>query len=431
MIDRVLRLVTGQGRPARNGLWLGVMAAAQIFISEEALVDTAVTAVLILAVLALCRPREILSRVRPAATGLAAAAGAGLVLSGRAMWVQFHGVTARSAAATVIINYHGRLTSLGTLPEAFINPSQGVVLHTRGTGAIANNYPQPLPEYLAYLGIPLIIVLLFAIVYFWQHLPVRVAGLTCVLLEWLGMGGRPLQPHVTLPPFLLPWALLQHVPVIDGMVPDRLCILADGATAAVLAFSLDLARSGRYAPFANWRHGAAAATGIAAFALVPLLPAPYAPVSVDPVPAGWTATFAALHLAPDSRVLLAPYPYSGTTQVMRWQAVTGEPVTMIGGDFIAPNEPGRLGRAGRSGMTATSYYLNYLYWHEYSMPEPSTEQIQADLAIWRPAAVVAVATPASQLGQFLILLFGRPTTRIGSVLGWRLPPSAELAGGSS
>ena len=431
MIDRVLRLVIGQGRPVRNGLWLGVLAAAQIFISEEALVDTAIATVLLVAVPALCRPREVLPRVRPGVTGLAAAAGAGLLLSARALWVQFHGVTAKGAAATVIISYHGQLTSLGTLPGAFIVPSEGVLLHTHSLGVIANNYAQPLPEYLAYLGIPLIIVLMFAIVYFWRHLPIRIAGLTCVLLEWLAMGGKPLQPHVTLPPFLLPWGLLQHVPVIDGMVPDRLCILADGAAAAVLAFSLDLARSGKYAPFASWRHGAAVATGIAAIALLPLVPAPYAPVSVSPAPAGWTATFTALHLTPDSRVLLAPYPYSGTSQVMRWQAVTGEPATMIGGDFIAPNEPGRLGRAGRSGMTPTSYYIDYLYWRDYSMPEPSSAQIQADLATWRPAAVVAVTTPTSRLGKFLIRLFGQPTTRIDSVLGWRLRPGAELASGSS
>jgi hypothetical protein len=122
-------------------------------------------------------------------------------------------------------------------------------------------------------------------------------------------------------------------------------------------------------------------------------------------------------------VLLAPYPYSGTSGVMRWQADTGEPASMIGGDFIAPNQPGRLGRAGRSGMTPTSYYINYLYAGGQPEPKPSQAQIEADLATWDPAAVVAVTGPTSRLGQFLIQLFGRPTTRIGSVLGWRLAPS--------
>ena len=424
MIDRVLRLATGQGRPVRNGIWLGLMAAAQIFISEEALIDAVIAAVLLLIVLAVSRPREVRPAVRPTAIGLATAAVVGLVLSSRGLWVQFHGVAAKGAAATTVISYHGRLTSLGTLPIAFVDPSEGVVLHTPAMGHLANNYPQPLPEYLAYLGVPLIIVLLFAIVRFWSHLPVRVAGITFLLLEWLGMGARPLQPTVTLPSFLLPWSLVEHLPVVSGMVPDRLAILADACAAAVLAFSLDLVRSRRSAPFSRWRAGGAIATGIAVFALLPLVPAPYAPAPAAPLPAGYAATFTALHLAPGARVLLAPYPYSGTTEVMRWQADTGQPASMIGGDFIAPNQPGRQGRAGRSGMTPTSYYIDYLYNGDYDAPHPSQARIQADLASWDPGAVVAVTQPTSSLGQFLIRLFGQPTTHIGSVLGWRLKPGA-------
>ena len=309
------------------------------------------------------------ARVRPAVIGLATAAGVTLVLGARGLWVQFHGIATKNAAATVIISYHGKMTNLGTLPSAFVNPSTSELLHTHGTGVSANNYPQPLPEYLAYLGVPLIILLLVAIVYFWRHLAIRVAGITCILLEWLAMGSKPIQPNiVTLPSFLLPWHLVDHLPVVSGMVPDRLCILADAAAAVVLAFSLDLARSGKVAPFAKWRHGAAIATGLAVIALLPVVPAPYSTSHVTPLPAGWRATFAALHVSRSDRVLLAPFPYSATSQVMRWQADTGEPATMIGGMFIAPGQPGRQGRAGRSAMTPTSYYIDYLCGRKASRP---------------------------------------------------------------
>jgi hypothetical protein len=421
IIDRVLRLVTGKGSPVRNGLWLGLLVAAQLFISEELLVDAVIATVILLAVLVLSRPRDVLARVRPTLAGLATAAVVALALSARGLWVQFHGLSAKGAAATVIISYHGKLTNLGTLPYAFVNPASSVLLHTHRSGVIANRYPQPLPEYLAYLGIPLIILLLVAIVYFWRHLPIRVAGITCLILEWLGMGSKPIQSGITtLPSFLLPWHFLEHLPVIGGMVPDRLCILADAAAAAVLAFSLDQARSGKVAAFAHWRLGAKIATGLAVLALVPLVPAPYATAPVEPLPAGWQATFTALHLAPSDRVLLAPFPYAATSETMRWQAVSGEPLTMIGGDFIAPGHHGRSGRAGRAGMTPTSYYIDYLYNGAYYTAAPSAGQIHADLTAWKPAAVVAVAGPRSQLGQFLITLFGQPTTRIGQMLGWRL-----------
>jgi hypothetical protein len=423
IVDRVLRIATGQGSTVRNGIWLGLLVAAQLFISEESLVDAVIASLILLVVLALNRPRAVLGRVRPMLAGLAVAAAVAFVLCARALWVQFHAVSAKGAAATVIINYQHVLTNLGTLPYAFVNPASTVLLHTHATGVIANNYPQPMPEYLAYLGVPMIILLLAAIVYFWRHLPIRVLGITSILLEWLGMGSKQLRPDMTtLPGYLLPWRLLEHLPVIGGMVPDRLCILADAGAAAILAFSLDLARSGQVAPFARWRHGAGIATALAVFALLPLVPAPYDVFPATPLPVGWRATFAALHLAPTDRVLLAPFPYSGTSPTMRWQADTGEPATMIGGDFLAPDVSGRNSRAGRSAMTPTTYYINYLFdeAQQPAAPEPSAAQVRADLASWKPAAVVAVAWPRSPLGRYLIGLFGQPTTRHGRVLGWRL-----------
>jgi hypothetical protein len=431
IVDRVLRLVTNRGTARRNGIWLGVLVAGQLFISEEGLVDTVIATVVLLVVLAACRPREILSRVRPLLAGLVIGGVIAVILCARGLWVQFHGVRGGSAAATVIINYQGHQTNLGTLPYAFINPASTVLLHTHATGNIANYYPQPLPEYLAYLGVPLIIVLLAAIVYFWKYLPIRVAGLTCILVEWLAMGGTQIRPGVfTLPGFLLPWSALQHLPLLGGMVPDRLCILADAGAAAVLAFSLDLARSGKVPPFSNWRHGKIIATAIAAIALLPVVPAPYLAVPAEPLPAGWTATFKALHLPSDARVLLAPFPYNATSEVVRWQAETGYPATMIGGDFIAPNQPALLSRAGREAMTPTSYYMDYLYDPQLARQvQPSPAQIQANLAGWKPNAVVAVASPSSPLGQFLIKVFGQPDSHIGQVLGWKFKPGAGYTSG--
>jgi len=423
IVDRVLRLAVGHGSPVRNGIWLGLLVAAQFFISEESLVDAVIAILILLAAMALSRPRAVLARIRPMLAGLATAAAIAFVLCARGLWVQFHGVSTKGAAATVIINYQHVLTNLGTLPYSFVNPASTVLLHTHGTGVIANNYPQPMPEYLAYLGVPMIILLLVAIVYFWRHLPIRVAGVTCILLEWLGMGSKQMRTGVvTLPGFLLPWRLLEHLPVIGGMVPDRLCILADAGAAAVLAFSLDLARRGQVPLFARWRHGAGIATALAVFALLPMVPAPYDTFPATPLPVGWRATFTALHVKPAERVLLVPFPYSGTSPTMRWQADTGEPATMIGGDFIAPDVSAHNSRAGRSAMTDTAYYINYL-WNEAQQPPypaPLPAELRSDLAMWKPAVVVAVTTPGSLLGKYLIGIFGQPNARYGQVLGWRL-----------
>ncbi len=420
LIDRLLRIVTGRGSPVRDGIWLGLFTAAQVFIAEETLVDTVIAAAILLVVLAVSRPRLVRQRILPALAGLGTAAGVALVLCARALWVQFHGVAAATAPATVLIHYDGRQTNLGSLPYAFVTPSNTVMLNTPASVASAAHYPQPTPEYLAYLGVPLIILLVVAVVYFWRDLTIRAAGLTCLILEWLGLGAKQLVPHTDpLPGFLLPWQYLQHLPVLVGMVPDRLCILADAAAAVVLAFSLDKARrEGR--PFGAGETRRWIATGIAVLALLPVVPAQYHYLGVSQPPAGWRATFAALHVSTSERVLLAPFPWEGTSQVMRWQAVTGEPATMIGGDFIAAGVPGHGGRAGRAGLTATTIYINDLYAGDTKAVAPSAAQIHADLASMKPAAVVADTAPGTPLGRFLIKLFGPPTTRIDSVLGWRL-----------
>ena len=434
ILDRLLRMIARKGSPVRNGVWLGVLIAGQLFIGEEGLVDTVIAAVILVIVLAACRPREALSRIKPVLAGLGTAAGVALVLCARGLWVQFHGVKAGSAAATVVIAYNGHGTNLGTLPYAFINPAGTVLLHTPLTGRIADSYPQPIPEYLAYLGVPMIILLLVAVVYFWRNLTIRVAGLTCLLLEWLGMGAKPLITHhmLALPGWLLPWGLLQHLPVIEGMVPDRLCIPADAMAAVVLAFALDKARTGEVPWFASRRNGARLATGFAVIALLPILPSPYGIVTSTGLPNGWQATFAALHLPDQTRVMVVPFPYSAATQVMTWAGVSDEPRTMIGGDFIAPNQPPHLSRAGRSALTPTTIYIDDMWLRSPGPVRPSNAQIAQDLAKMKPQAVVAVASPQYRVGRFLIQLFGPPTTHIGSVIGWRLTPAqaTALASGS-
>jgi hypothetical protein len=428
MLDRLLRIVARQGSAARNGAWLGLFAAAQLFIGEEGLVDTAIAGGIGLIVLAACRPQEIRSRIKPLLGGLCTAAGLALLLCVRALWVQFHGIKTSGAAATVVINYNGHTTNLGTLPYAFINPAGTALLHLPVTGRIADSYPQPIPEYLAYLGVPMIILLLVAVVYFWQNLTIRVAGITCLVLEWLAMGATPMIKNhmLDLPGWLLPWNLLQHLPVIGGMVPDRLCIPADAMAAVVLAVALDKARSGTVAPFSHWRRGAAIATGFAVVALLPLIPSPYGTVTNTPLPSGWQATFADLHLPASSRVLIVPFPYSGTSQVMVWQGDSNEPRTMIGGDFIAPDQSPHLSRAGRSALTNTTIYMDDLY---AGTPDgrPTAAEVSHDMATMKPQAVVAAVTPGSRLGQYLTGLFGPPTTDHGRVMGWRLTTAEATA----
>jgi len=422
MIDALLRIVTGRGSALRSGLWLGVLASAQLFIGEEALIDTAIAAVVLLVVLVASRPRAVLENLRSKLVGLATAVVVAFVFCARALWIQFHGIALGSSGAATIVQHLGKLTHLYTIPYAWVVPSSKVVIHTPGSAHIAANYPQPIPEYLAYLGIPLIILLLVAGIYYWRVLAVRVAFCTFLLLELLSLGGQPIGPY---PGAALPWYWIQDLPVIKSTLPDRLSILANGAAAAVLAFALDeTIRRWRARETTSstslWRSPAVVCTGIAVVALLPLFPVSYSPVPVASVPAGYLGTYNKLHLPANASVLMIPIANGGLTQPMRWYADRAIPARMIGGDFIDASAKGRKSRSGRAGETVLGDYLNALWQGTTPGLTPTPDQVRAQMAAWKPSAIMADTAPTSPLGSYLIRVFGPPTVHQTNWLGWRL-----------
>jgi hypothetical protein len=426
IIDALLRIVTGRGSAIRNALWLGLLAAVQLFIGEEALIDTIIAGAVLLIVLAACRPRGLVQQARRSLAGLATAAGVALVLCSYGLWKQFHGVSLASSGAIPVVQHLHKLTHLYTIPYAFVVPSSKMIIHTGASAQIYEMYPQPAPEYLAYLGIPLIIVLLAAGVYFWKQLPIRIAFLTFLLLELLSLGGQKIGPY---PGALLPWYWIQSLPLLRSVLPDRLSILADGMAAVVLAFAIDQVRVRWANPAKGWRNPAVLGVGVAVLALLPLVPVPYSPAKANRVPAGYAATWTAMHLAHNARVLVVPVPNGALTNPLRWYADRGYPQQMIGGDFIDASKRGRTSRSGRSAETQLGDYLNSLLGFPPPAPvvvrQPTQAQVRAQMAVWNPAAIVANTSPDSPLGIFLIKEFGRPTVQEHKWLGWLLSPTGK------
>ena len=411
IIDRVLRIVTGRGSPARDGVWLGLLVCAQLFTGEELLADTALATLVLIAALVVSHPRAVRDRARAVAFGIGTSAAIVLVICGYALWAQFSGPLTQHNPLRGASPFTNR-------PSFFVDPAATLWVHTTGSAAAAASYSKGLPEYLAYLGWPLLALLVAASVRYWRNPGVRLAAVLWVVLEVLSLGGGTMHDGgFTFPPDLLPFHWLQGAPVIGQVLPDRLSILADGAAGAVLAFALDAARS--RAPQARaWLRAVPAA--VAVLAVVPLIPVPFQAMPVTPVPAGWQAAFTRLRLAPDARVLVVPVALSRAPEAMRWVAETGEPATMIGGYFIGPNKSGQQAIYIPGAATSAAQYLDGL-WNGQSPPSPLPHGlIRSELSYWRPAAVIAVTSRDSRLGRFLTGLFGRPTLVIGSVVAWRL-----------
>ncbi|HEY3958532.1 MAG TPA: hypothetical protein VGM53_34655 [Streptosporangiaceae bacterium] len=406
IIDALLRIVTGRGRTVRTGIWLGLLAAVQIFIGEELLVDTAIAGVLLVVVLAASRPRSVPSRAGPAAAGLGTAVVAALVVSGYSLWVQFRGRLTEHGSPWSTAHFRNH-------PADFVVPPGGMLFHSQATAAALAARPPRLAEYLAYLGWPLLVVLVICAVWFWRDIRVRAAAVTWAVLEVFSLGTHnALFGRFRYPAAWLPWSGLQHLPVLSQLLVDRLSILADGAAAAVLAFSLDRAWTAMpHAP--AWRRGLPAA--VAVLAVLPIVPLPLRAGDITPVPAGWQTAFARLRLAPGARVLMLP----ANSEAMGWQAATGQPISLIGGYCIAPTPSGQA-RGCATAKTATGKYLAALQAGAAQAKAPTRARIAADFGYWRPAAVVAVTRRGSRLAGFLTRILGPPAVEAGRVLGWHV-----------
>jgi hypothetical protein len=414
IIDALLRILTGRGRAVLAGLGLGLLVAAQVFTGEELLADTAVAAVVAVVVLILGHPRATISAVRTRIWAILSGFGVAIAViaatCGYALWVQFRGPLVSHGSPWVVSDFH-------SYPYAFVTPSGALLFHTKASAAAAGAYPEPMPEYLAYLGWPLLIVLVVAAVCFWRDPRVRLSAVTFALLELFSLGvvGEAIGGwHYSVS--LLPWSHLQHLPLLNDLLPDRLSILADGAAGALLAFALDRA-CGLGVRIGRPRLIGLAATAVAVLAVLPLIPRPVPVNDVTPLPAGWRTAFADLLLAPSDPVLLIPDIRLG----LRWQAESGVPGSMVGGGASIAPAPDGQATSYVDNRRPTAWYLESLYLGMPGGYAPSRAQVSADLAYWRPAAIVAVTTLDTRLGRYLTAEFGPPTIEVGDMLAWRHP----------
>jgi hypothetical protein len=440
IVDAVLRLATGRTSAARGGVWLGVLAAAQLFITEEILFGTALAGLLLLIVIAASRPACVPGRLRTLAGGLGIAACALAVIAGYPLWVQFFGPLHQTGSPFTTDFFKNDLSG-------FVVPSSFMLFHTAGSAAEALRYQGQLPEYLGYLGWPLIVVLAVGTIRFWRRLPVRACAVACAVLSLFSLGGTLLASGHEHAWIKLPWYWLQGLPVLSAALPDRFSIVADGAAAAVLAFCADAAvpalaafAARRLPALASGVRPAAVVMSCAVLAVLPIVPRPLPAAAATPVPPGWSAAFASLDLPASATVLTVPVPMSTFTEPLRWQADTGQPATLVGGYFMGPAWNGHAYTDG-NGLSQAGRYLNFL-WAESGAGLPASltggvpasahpaspgyvpieavndTRMLAQIAAWHVTAVVAVTVRNSVLGDYLINLLGPPSVVVGDIMAW-------------
>ena len=444
--DAVLRLATGRASARRGGLWLGLLVTAQLFISEEILFDTGLATILLLIVIAASRPRDVAGRIAALAGGLGTAACVMAVIAGYPLWVQFFGPLHENGSPFTTDFFKNDLSG-------FVVPSSYLLFHTAGSAAEASRYQGLLPEYLGYLGWPLIAVLAAGTIRFWRRLPVRASAVAWAVLEVFSLGGTLLasgHEHA-----------LDQAPLVLAAEPAR---AQRGAARPVLHRGR---RRGRRAAGLLRRRGRpgpdrvrpvhsrppAAAAGLRrrgrprwSWAAPSWPSCPSCPGRCRPPPRSRCRP-AGRRRSPRctcpprppcswSRSRCRPSPNRCAGRPTR-----ASPRTLVGGYFMGPAGNGRAYIDG-SGLSQAGRYLNFL-WAESGAGLPasltggvpasadrvspgyvrieavSKAKMLAQIAAWHVTAVVAVTVRNSVLGDYLTSLLGPPAVVAGDVMAWR------------
>ena len=395
-------LVRRKWPPWLAGAALGLLAGCQLLIGEELLASTGLVGFALLLLLVAGNLRRVRERV---AHVLVAFGVAAVVFAAIAAWplsVQFTGPQ----------RVHGDIQQTNYANDllGFVVPGGAQAL---SSGASAERVAGFAGGNSAYLGVPLLLVLVALGVRWWSNAVVRVglalAALTAVLSlgPTLLVGGRDTGVR-------LPMASLERLPLLDSLIPSRLAQLTALFAGLLLALFLHVVWDG-----GGWRRAAAAA--VAVVVLAPLFPGWSVASQKVATPPFFTGA-GVRELPRDGVTLVLPFPYRRIAAPMTWQAEADLWFRMPGGYFIAPRPDGRP--RFDTNPTSASMVLSGIYGGR--RPPPLTKHwrqaLARDFVRWRVGSVVVGPMPNRQLMVgFLTELLGARPERVGGVYLWRDP----------
>ena len=391
-----VRLAVEERPRARTAVLLGLLTAVQLLIGEEVLFGTGIVVGLLVLGLAVAHPRAAARRA-PRFLGLAGVAlGVFVVLGAPLLAFQLFGPLPQRGSPFNVA-YFGIDLANYVVPT----PQQQIM-----TGPRALGFPGGPEEHGGFLGWPLLVVAVVALVFGCRRarVPLAVAAVVGVFAmgEELRVDGRGTG-------IALPWRLLAGLPGFEHVIPSRLSLFTAGLVGAGLAFAVTALR----APAAR-----AVATILVLAAVLPLTPARLPGVDARAVPAFFTAP--AARMCPGGSVLVLPFPAPDTTETMRWQAASGMAFAMPGGYFIGPAVDGRAyvgGQPTPTGLLLRAVQLD----GQVRAPTPLLRSTFAhDVQRWRAcAAVLGPAPQVDALRAQVTALVGREPESTGGVLLWR------------
>ena len=254
-------LISRRRSPARSGVLLGLVAAAQFLISAEVLLTSAIMAVIGLAYLALRYRAAVAERVGVLVRGAGAATGVFLAIAAYPVWMLLAGPYRPIGPVHTLsglTRYHGDLLSplYPTSHQAIAPGVLGAVGDRLATGlTIEDGF---------YLGFPLLLLLGY-LVFRCRRVPlVATAAVVGVAAYVLGLGAQLTVngKNLGVP---LPFAVLRHLPVVQNLEAARFSLYIQLAAAIIFAVGLDRVRAWGWLPAAARSRGGPALAQAGAF----------------------------------------------------------------------------------------------------------------------------------------------------------------------
>lgn len=308
-------IVVRQRRPvAVTGALLGVATGIQLLTGEEIAAGTVLVAAIGISLLAVLHRHEIRPRLAYAARALGVAVIAAVAIAGYPLGVQFFepgGVSGPIQPTDVHV--------MDVLE--FVVPTQRQELTFHAANRLGDKFSGQ-SEIDGYLGVPLLLLVLFVAVRYRGDELVRLMVLLGVVVVLLSLGPRLHVAGHSLP-VRLPWAIPQRLPLLENVLPARLAVFTFLLLGLLVSVFVDRIRLPR-------------------LALVAILVAVFAPLIPNlPYPSTASASphfFAsgAHAIREGSVALVAPFAGAsgGTTRPMLWQAAANMRFRMPEGYII-------------------------------------------------------------------------------------------------
>ena len=385
----VASILQRRSSPRRLGIRLGLLVAAQYLISPEVLAVVSIFTILAVACVALRRRANLPEVVRKVWKPAGIAVAVSALLVAYPVWMMIAGPQHFTGSTWPAMNpYHNDLLSF-VVP----GPLQRVSLGMRGLGTLLA-FGSGVPEAGGYIGVPLLIL---GGIFAWRsrrsaRMQLAVFLLLCAMVLTLGpylvVDGR--LTHVP-----LPFLLLNHIPLLNDIVPSRICFEVGACLAALIAFGLDdmhraPTRSKKNSSVRRqWARGRGSVI-FAGMTLVILVATqlpqwPRQSQYVARPPAVLPTSIKRAVPVGDPVAITYPYATTYTMQPMLWQVEDGFKFRLLGGYAYHPNSSGRpslapsvMSPSGLQQFLAGQDPLTvFAYFKTYGRPLPVTPELVA------------------------------------------------------